>query len=60
MLQVTSRWPAELESKQRRLAAVQDTLNNGINTEVRRHYAQQYTPLNLAAPEAPKALQRAT
>lgn len=32
-MQVTSRWPAELESKQRRLAAVQDTLNNGINTE---------------------------
>lgn len=34
-VQMTSRWPAELEAKQRRLAAVQDTLNNGINSEVR-------------------------
>lgn len=33
--QVTNRWPRELEARQRRLAAVQDTLNNGINTEVR-------------------------
>ncbi|KAF6264768.1 hypothetical protein COO60DRAFT_1654950 [Scenedesmus sp. NREL 46B-D3] len=32
-VQVTSRWPAELEAKQRRLAAVQDSLNNGISTE---------------------------
>jgi hypothetical protein len=37
---VTSRWPAELESKQRRLAAVQDTLNNSINTEVTTAHAR--------------------
>lgn len=32
--QVSSHWPKELEAKQSRLAAVQATLNNGINTEV--------------------------
>eukprot|EP00775_Hariotina_reticulata_P012912 gene12912-13039_t len=32
-LQVSTRWPKELEAKQRRLAAVQDTLSNGINSE---------------------------
>jgi hypothetical protein len=31
--QVSSQWPRELEAKQSRLAAVQATLNNGINTE---------------------------
>lgn len=35
VLQVSSQWPKELEAKQSRLAAVQATLNNGINTEVR-------------------------
>jgi hypothetical protein len=34
-LQVSTQWPKELEAKQSRLAAVQATLNNGINTEVR-------------------------
>lgn len=33
-MQVSSQWPKELEAKQSRLAAVQATLNNGINTEV--------------------------
>eukprot|EP00879_Flechtneria_rotunda_P022653 GHRR01023922.1.p1 GENE.GHRR01023922.1~~GHRR01023922.1.p1 ORF type:complete len:356 (+),score=131.38 GHRR01023922.1:142-1209(+) len=31
--QITTKWPRELEGKQRRLAAVKETLNNGINTE---------------------------
>eukprot|EP00878_Enallax_costatus_P035206 GHUV01039211.1.p1 GENE.GHUV01039211.1~~GHUV01039211.1.p1 ORF type:complete len:252 (+),score=99.92 GHUV01039211.1:850-1605(+) len=41
--QVTNRWPRELEARQRRLAAVQDTLNNGINTEgdLQRLFAQE-------------------
>lgn len=34
VMQVSTQWPKELEAKQSRLAAVQATLNNGINTEV--------------------------
>jgi hypothetical protein len=53
LLQVTSRWPAELDSRQRRLAAVQDTLNNGINTEVtelhtRLHHVARQTAEHVA------------
>lgn len=43
-IQVSTQWPKELEAKQSRLAAVQATLNDGINTEVCLETVQQRAP----------------